>query len=85
MLVVPARLKNGVIHFADPAALPAGEAEVIVIIAELATPATAEPETDSAYDLGARFSWDESRRLLAHVGGVPASQLLIDERENDWR
>ena len=78
-------LKNGVIHFADPAALPAGEAEVVVVIAELSTPATAEPETDSAYDMGARFRWDESRRLLAHVGGVPASQLLIDERENDWR
>lgn len=45
----------------------------------------ASASQEAATDIGARFNWDKSLALTKGMGGPPASQLLIEERESDWR
>ena len=86
MVAVPARLRNGVLHFQAPFVAPDQEVEVLVVFAE--QPAAADDRPAAPPDEGLvsdRFRWDASRRRITDLGGKSASQLCIEDREEDWR
>ncbi len=83
MLTVRATLKDQRIEF-DPEFTPPSErVAVLVTFVEDAPTSPTEPAPTGL--LSDRFHWDEALALTKNLGGKPASQICIEDRENDWR
>lgn len=86
MVAVPARLRNGVLHFQAPFVAPDQEVEVLVVFAEQPAAADDRPAAPLVTGLVSdRFSWGKSLAATKDLGGKSASQICIEDRENDWR
>ena len=82
MLTVRATLTNGMLKFQPPFTPPSQEAEVLVTFVEKPTEDRQEASPGLLSD---QFRWDETRARITDLGGKPASQICIEDRDDDWR
>ena len=85
MLTVRATLKNGLVQFQPPFTPPTQEVEVLVTFVddEASSPNALAPD-DAPFSLD-KYNFAQALDLTKEVRGTPLSQIVVDEREDNWR
>ena len=86
MLTLRATLTNGRIEFQPPFTPPAQAVEILVtFVEEVAEAVVAAGTVTPKGRVSDGFRWRESRARTTDLGGKSASQLCLEDREDDWR
>lgn len=84
MLTVRATLKNGLVQFQQPFTPPAQEVEVLVTFVDDEATPNALDTADAPFSLD-KYNFAQALDLTKEVSGTPLSQIVVDEREDNWR
>ena len=84
MLTVRATLKNGLVQFQPPFTPPTQEVEVLVTFVDDEASPNAFVPADAPFSLD-KYKFAQALDLIKEISGTPLSQIVVDEREDNWR
>ena len=84
MLTVRATLKNGLVQFQPPFTPPTQEVEVLVTFVDDKETPNALGPADAPFSLD-KYNFAQALDLTKEISGTPLSQIVVDEREDNWR